>query len=155
MEEHQKAMGQAIKLLARREHSRLEMEHKLRARRYGEALIETVLDECESQGWLDDARFADVYGRGRIEAGFGPLRIMAELEQRGIKQMPACVAEEDEQSWLERCRALYERRFGAGQVGEWDERARRMRFLQRRGFAHAHIQYALKAANLEPGEYEG
>ena len=79
-----KARATALRLLARREHSRLELHLKLRQRKVPGDIIESVLDEYESEGWLDDNRFADVYARQRMDLGYGPLRILGELQQRGV-----------------------------------------------------------------------
>lgn len=85
-----KARASALRLLARREHSRLELSLKLRQRKIESAIIETVLDEYEAEGWLDDDRFADVYARQRMDIGYGPLRILGELQQRGVHRTPEC-----------------------------------------------------------------
>jgi len=47
-----KARATALRLLARREHSRLELSMKLRQRRFDSRLIDEVLDEYEEQGCL-------------------------------------------------------------------------------------------------------
>jgi len=154
MEDIEKVRALALKLLARREHSRLELEYKMARRRFGAELVREVLDDCEQRGWLDDERFADVYGRGRIDAGYGPLRIRMELEQRGVHREPACLQQASEEQWQQRCRELRHRRFGSGPVANWEERVRQMRFLQRRGFAHAHIDFAMSDAGL-PDETMG
>ncbi len=158
MDDIERARAQALKLLARREHSRLELEHKMARRRFGREVVKAVLDDCEQRGWLDDDRFADVYGRGRIDAGYGPLRIRMELEQRGVHREPECLKQASEEQWRKRCRDLRRRRFGTAAVKDWDEQVRQMRFLQRRGFAHAHIDFAMGDAGLReeqsaPGEF--
>ena len=56
-----KARATALRLLARREHSRLELSLKLRQRKLPGDIINAVLDDYEKEGWLDDDRFADVY----------------------------------------------------------------------------------------------
>jgi len=74
--------NRALRLLARREHSRTELWYKLYRRAEDDSQLVRVLDQLESAGWLDDRRFAEVYARQRREAGYGPVRIRAELEQR-------------------------------------------------------------------------
>ncbi|TNE98663.1 MAG: regulatory protein RecX, partial [Gammaproteobacteria bacterium] len=55
-----RARSTALRLLARREHSRLELSLKLRQRKLPSSVIDAVLDDFEHEGWLDDQRFADV-----------------------------------------------------------------------------------------------
>ena len=93
-----KARATALRLLARREHSRLELSLKLRQRKLPGDIINAVLDDYEKEGWLDDDRFADVYARQRMDLGYGPLRILGELQQRGVHKTPECVAEMAEEN---------------------------------------------------------
>lgn len=143
MQDRERIAAVALRLLARREHCRLEMEHKLELRNLDPGLVREVLDEFEGRGWLDDGRFADMFARSRIEAGYGPLRIRAELAQRGIGEDPQVVLETDEEQWQCQCRALHDRRYGDAQSKDSRERLRRMRFLQRRGFTGSQIAYAV------------
>ncbi|MBZ2168218.1 regulatory protein RecX [Marinobacter sp. F4216] len=145
-----KARSTALRLLARREHSRLELSLKLRQRRIETPVIESVLDEYEQEGWLDDSRFADVYARQRMDLGYGPLRILSELQQRGVNVAPDCLQEVTEQGWRERAVALRERRYGLADLQkDWDEKVRQARFLTRRGFSAGQVEWALEARGHE------
>ncbi|HHO68381.1 MAG TPA: regulatory protein RecX, partial [Gammaproteobacteria bacterium] len=73
-----------MRLLARREHSVLELRRKLEQRGWQGGPLDEVLDSLVDQNLLSDRRFAEVYTRTRIERGYGPLRIRAELRERGI-----------------------------------------------------------------------
>lgn len=140
-----KARSAALRLLARREHSRLELTLKLRQRGIEPDIIERVLDDYEEEGWLSDERFADVYARQRMDLGYGPLRILAELQQRGVHTTPECVREMTDADWIERAALLREKRFGLVDVSEdWDEKVRQARFLARRGFASDQVESALE-----------
>lgn len=141
-----KARSSALRLLARREHSRLELSLKLRQRKIESAIIEAVLDEYEAEGWLSDDRFADVYARQRMEIGYGPLRIVGELQQRGVHRSPECVEEMTEEDWCQRAVLLREKRFGLADLkDDWDEKVRQARFLNRRGFSASQVERALEA----------
>ena len=74
----------ALRLLTRREHTRLELQHKLARRAFAAELIEQVLDELTRDDLLSDARFAELYTSQRADKGYGPLRIAAELRERGV-----------------------------------------------------------------------
>ena len=126
-----KARATALRLLARREHSRLELSLKLRQRKLPGDIINAVLDDYEKEGWLDDDRFADVYARQRMDLGYGPLRIVAEM------------AEED---WCQRAIGIRDKRFGLADLSDdWDEKVRQARFLNRRGFSASQVERALEA----------
>ncbi|MBW4936157.1 regulatory protein RecX [Marinobacter sp. F4206] len=141
-----KARASALRLLARREHSRLELSLKLRQRKIDSDIIDAVLDDYEDEGWLDDNRFADVYARQRMDLGYGPLRIHGELQQRGVHHTPECVAEMTEEDWCRQAVALREKRFGLSDLdNDWDEKVRQARFLNRRGFSAAQVERALEA----------
>lgn len=142
-----RARSVALRLLARREHSRYELSLKLRQRQIDAEVIEAVLGEYEHQGWLDDHRFADVYARQRMDSGYGPLKILAELQQRGIKQhSPDCLTEASDDDWCRRAIRLREKRFGLGSLDDdLPEKLRQARFLNRRGFSALHVERALAA----------
>ena len=135
----------ALELLARREHSRRELKHKLAARGFPDDVATPVLDELEQSGALADARFTDSFVRARIAKGQGPQRIRAELAQRGIDGAEAdeglAAADVD---WLATIRAVRAKRFGPELPRDYAERARQARFLQYRGFDSAQIRAALE-----------
>ena len=70
----------ALRLLASREHTRLELQRKL-ARHHDEAQIDPVLDDLERRRLLSDARFAENYVSQRSRRGYGPLRLRARSRQ--------------------------------------------------------------------------
>lgn len=146
-----RARATALRLLARREHSRFELSLKLRQRRVPGDIIEAVLDDYENEGWLDDNRFADVYARQRIDLGYGPLRILGELQQRGVHKSPDCLEDMTEEDWCRKATGLREKRFGLADLSEdWDEKLRQSRFLNRRGFSASQVETALEARSTWP-----
>lgn len=135
----------ALRLLARREHSRFELAAKLRQRRLPADLANKVLDEFETEGWLSDERFADVYARQRMDSGYGPIRIRSELQQRGIHSIPVCLKEVDDMEWTRRALRLRERRFGLQDLEQdWQEKVRQARFLTQRGYSADQVERALE-----------
>lgn len=78
------AYQQALGLLVRREHSRRELRHKLGRRGVESSEIEAALETLSRQDFQNDARFAHALARSRLAAGYGPLRIRAELAQHGL-----------------------------------------------------------------------
>lgn len=137
--------ARALKLLARREHSVLELRRKLEQRGCEEAPLEAVLERLGAERLLSDRRFAESYVRGRAERGYGPLRIRAELRERGIDAALADGPLGETGDWTERARAARRKRFGSAVPADYREKARQMRFLQQRGFDGEQIRAALLA----------
>ena len=84
--------------------------------------------------------------RQRMDLGYGPLRILGELQQRGVHRTPECVDEMTEEDWCERAVAIRDKRFGLADLSEdWDEKVRQARFLNRRGYSASQVERALEA----------
>lgn len=140
-----KACATALRLLVRREHSELELRHKLLARQFDDDIIDRVVAELVGQGLLSDRRFADAYVRGRFERGFGPLRIQSELHQRGVAaDLAAQTLAELSGDWVDSATRQRHKRFGAVRPEDARERARQMRFLQQRGFTGDQIRVVFR-----------
>ena len=136
---------QALDLLARREHSRHELERKLEARGFDAADIATTLDALERSGKLATARFAESFVRARAGRGQGPVRIRLELAERGVDAAEAAVAVGSaDVDWVELAAATRAKRFGSARPADYKERARQARFLQYRGFDSEQIKSALE-----------
>lgn len=76
----------AIDYLSHREHSRLELKQKLLKKNFFETDIDRELDILQSKNLQSDERFAHRYVHSRRLAGFGPQRIVLELQERGISE---------------------------------------------------------------------
>lgn len=129
------ATERARRLLAAREHSRLELRRKLQQRGHPEDAIEQALDRLEAEGALDEARLVEEYIDERAAKGFGPLRIRAELREKGLTDAlidPAL--DQVKEDWSAYMAEVYDRRFGSAPPPDHDEYARRGRFLEQRGF---------------------
>lgn len=94
-----------------------------------------MLDRLENEGLQSDARFAESYVHSRGRRGFGPLRIKLELQQRGISSdLIDVYVDFNDKIWLEIARKEYEKKFGAQATKSVKDQAKRLRFLQSRGF---------------------
>ena len=103
--------------------------------------IDHVLAELAEVGYLSDKRFAEIFVRGRFVRGIGPLRIQAELRDRGISDgLMADPLEEFCTRWIESARQQGAKRFGEMPPADFQSRAKQMRFLQQRGFTGEQIQ---------------
>ena len=142
-EQYQQSYATALRLLARREHSELELRNKLAARSVPDEIIAAVQDELREAGLLSNRRFVEVYVRGRFERGYGPARIQAELYERGIdSELMAQPLEALSQSWIDSAVRQRHKRFGHDLPEDYRERSRQMRFLQHRGFTGKQIRAA-------------
>src|SRR3546814_2779827 len=99
------AYTKARALLARREYSRRDLARRLAARGLDADAIESALDRLAEQGFQNDERFAGAFARTRAAAGYGPVRIRAELLGDGIveEQIDAAL-ESCETDWPELAR---------------------------------------------------
>ncbi len=140
---------QALKRLARREHSRFELEEKLSALGTAEE-IAAVLDTLEATGLLSDQRTAASYLSSHA-ARFGTMKLKHTLRAKGIAEeiIDAGLAALGEDLASEETRALeiWRRKYGQPPVDarEW---AKQARFLQSRGFSSDAIRRVLKAYHV-------
>ena len=126
-----------MRLLARREYARAELELRLARRGAEPADIACVLDALERDGYLSDARYAQMIVTNK-SGRYGRRAIAHALRERGVAPETARTALDalhgnDE---LSEARALVARRFAAPPRDERD-RARRIRFLIARGYGVA------------------
>lgn len=142
---------QAIRLLARREHTRVELARKLSGLGTQEE-IDAVLADMEASQLQSDNRTAESYLRSNASR-LGTSRLRHTLKTRGVA--PELIEEHLAQSDLPdetvRARAAWSRKFSAAPANpkEW---ARQARFLQSRGFASDTIRRLLKNPQEEPDQ---
>jgi len=130
------AMDRALRLLAHRDRSRLEVVRRLRRFGHHEEVVEDVVEELTKMGYLDDAAFARRLARERAGRGYGRRRAFSDLLRLGVSRETAEEAigrEYAEVSELEEARVLAARRYNTGERS--DALARRVHgFLRRRGY---------------------
>ncbi len=135
----------ALRLLARREHSRAELTRKLNAAATEGDDVGAVLDELARRGWLSDARFAEQRIRAKSRR-FGPVKLAHDLRAKGVAEdeidRAFRAAGEEAQADIAR---VWASRFSAPPADE-RERARQVRFLQGRGFTLGAILHFMKRA---------
>lgn len=132
-------------LLARREHSIGELKQKLKQKGAAEGDIDAVLVELIEKGYQSDERFAKSYVRCRVQAGFGPLRIRAELQQRQVSpDLIARVLDQAESFWQARLEEIWQRRFHGKLPKNQQEYGRQIRFFLQRGFHSALVTHTIK-----------
>ena len=136
----------ALKLLARREHSRTELARKLKAHVVPEDDLDALLDDLAGRKQLSDERYAESRAHA-LSRKFGAARIAQELRAKGLDKGLAQRAVETARSTeVERARAVWLRKFRSPPDSR-EERARQMRFLQSRGFSFDAIRAVVRGAD--------
>ena len=126
--------SRALGLLARREHSRAELQRKLCPHTEDAQELTELLDDFTRRGWLSDARFAEALVHDK-QAKFGTSRLAYELRERGVED--SVIREQMatlKDSELDRARQVWQSKFGV-LPEDAKIRAKQMRFLQSRGFS--------------------
>lgn len=86
-----------------------------------------------------------------IAKGWGLLRIRQEMAHKGIhEEIVSQLFEEDEFDWFEHAREVARRKYGDSPMDTDKEKARRLRFMQSRGFDFEQVKYAL---DVDDDEY--
>lgn len=125
----------AMDLLARREHSRRELQQKLMQRFPDNPLVECEIERLCDEHLQSDERFTEVYLHSRARRLYGPQRIKAELRERGIADTVIVkVFKQTAIDWYANRQTLELNKFGHKPPSDLKEKAKRMRFLQYRGF---------------------
>lgn len=127
-------------LLARREHSPAELRTRLATRGFEESEIEAALTALAAEGLVDESRFIEAFVASRIRKGQGPIRIRAELQQRGITAQAIESGLADAHDWRALAREVRVKRFGSQLPRDFGERARQARFLEYRGFTAEQVR---------------
>ena len=132
----QSAKSTAVRLLSRREHSAFEIRAKLAKREFDNSEIEQAIVELIQGDWLSDERFAEAYIRMRQLKGFGPIRISIELNERGVKEsIVETYLHAGETSWSQTLVEQYKKKYKNKAIEDYSDKAKRIRFLQYRGFS--------------------
>lgn len=150
----------ALRILVRREYSRLELRRRLLEHAASEEELDALLDTLEQKKQLSDQRYAE--SRARVLGRkYASARIGQELRRQGVGDVDMAQAMQDARAAdLQRARTIWQRKFGsrpsfglndddsnnasndASNNASSDrtnntaaERARQIRFLQSRGFS--------------------
>ena len=126
--------ARALRALARREHSRAELERKLAPHAESAQQLQALLDRLVQTGLLSNERFAQSVVHRRASTR-GAAVIRHELRAHGLAdEVVSSQLASLNKSEFARARALWLRRFGTAPQS-LPERARQMRFLVSRGFS--------------------
>lgn len=140
-------LNTAVRLLARREHSRAELRNKLLLRSQPIGIIDDVLDHLAERGLQSDDRFAESYTRMRIRRGYGSTKIRVELQARDVARdvIERAFAETDE-CWIENATNVLAKKFLKNKSFDSSPRelAKMQRFLWSRGYNSEQVKLAIQ-----------
>jgi regulatory protein len=135
----------ALYLLARRDHTAYELKQKFARKDYHADLIDSVLARLEESGLINSERFAESYAHYRRGKGYGPKRIIMELQAKGVTE--AVIAEHvkiTDNAWFTEIRTIWRKQFKGRQPADYQDRAKQLRFLYNRGFTQDQINSIFK-----------
>ncbi len=148
----QQIESRAVMLLAIREHGAKELQNKLLSK-FPETpellqqtqqpsglikiLVEEVIQLCQEENWQSDERYIEQSVRSLMEKGQGPIKIRQKLQQAcSNSSLIDAYLDIDIQNWLEVARGVMLKKYGdLSKPKSRNEQAKRMRFLQSRGFS--------------------
>lgn len=144
--------ARALRLLAQREHSRLELERKLAPHVQEGEDLGAVLDALEAKHYISPARVAQSVLRTR-GAKLGAARVLQELRAKGLDaETVRAAAAELKDSEHARAWAVWRQRFGQPPATP-QERLKQMRFLASRGFGGEVVAKVLKGQASEDEDH--
>lgn len=142
--------SRALMLLAMREHGDLELINKL-YQKFPELKASTggvifVLQKCQEQGWQSDERYVESYVRMALDKGQGLHKIRQTLQSRTSRMdLVNAALGLDESEWIDLARQALEKKYNdTAKPAARNEQAKRMRFLQSRGFTQSQIYKAFR-----------
>ncbi len=135
----------ALRFLARREHSRAELARKLAPHAESPVVLDTVLSELAAKRQLSDERYAEVRTHW-LARKYGAAKIRQNLKAHGVAD--AVIERVSAEGDYERAKAILARKYREPATTR-EERAKRGRFLQSRGFSYDVIVRVLKLQGNE------
>jgi regulatory protein len=125
--------ARALDALARREHSRLELQRKLNPHAEDPETLNILLDDFEQRGWLSDARYAEQRAHAS-QSRYGSRKVEHELRQQGVAEsLISATLGNLKANEFERALQVWLKKYGTP-ASTPKERNQQMRFLQSRGF---------------------
>ena len=126
--------GRALRLLSMREHSRQELERKLKAFEETPGELAQALDFLAAKDFINEQRVVEsVVNRRQLKLGAS--RVRQELQAKGLPAEAIAEAVQTMRSTeLERAREVWRKKFGEPPEDQ-AARAKQIRFLVSRGFA--------------------
>ena len=127
----------ALKMLMRREHSKLELKQKLTLKDFEDAVINDSIALLVEKKYQSDERFSEAFILMRFNQGKGPIKIGMELNARGVNSFDLTVF-----NWAVLAKEIRLKKYGDAKSLDYNEKSKQKRFLQSRGFGFDEINQA-------------
>ena len=135
----------AMNLLARREHTCRELSQKLKRRFPDAELVDNELARLTDENLQSDARFAESFVFERSNRGYGLMRVQQEMREKGLSDWEINVAVKNAKiDWAAIAQDVYSKKYGGIAAVDLNDKAKRVRFMQYRGFDREDYQRFLK-----------
>jgi regulatory protein len=126
--------GRAMRLLSQREHSRLELERKLKPFEEAPGELAEALDFLQAKDFINEQRVVESVVNNRSRK-LGASRVRQELQAKGLPAEAIAEAVQDMRGTeLARAREVWQKKFGEPPADP-AARLKQVRFLVSRGFA--------------------
>ena len=135
-----KAFSAVVRLLARRDHSVLELKKKL-SRYHETQAIEAAIERATERDYIKDPQnLTTAFSRDLNARNKSYRKIKSALAQKGLKPPPYDISIE-----LAKCRQLLVKKYGSTQSLSASERVKVYRYLTNRGFDLETIKKAISS----------
>ena len=130
----------AINYLSRREHSSAELVDKLQQKGFILVDIEPVVFYLQENNYQSDQRYAECIIRHRVNKGYGWQYIKQALQLKGVCENIIVQEGKNQQiDWYLQAEIAYNKRYGDLAITDLKDKAKRIRFMQNRGFSSDQI----------------
>jgi regulatory protein len=138
--------GRALRLLSQREHSRQELERKLKPFEETPGQLAEALDFLQAKDFINEQRVVESVVNSRSRK-LGASRVRQELQAKGLPAEAIAEAVQAMRSTeLERAREVWQKKFGEAPQ-DATARAKQIRFLVSRGFAPEVVRRVVAGAD--------
>jgi len=128
-----------------------ELQQKLMQREFLLEDISPVIDYLLEEDYLSEQRYTESMFRIRVNKGYGKRYIENELSQKGISRSEISLANEAQSiDWYLQAELAYTKKFGQKDIFDQKDKAKRIRFLQYRGFSTDEIMTVVNAQQVIP-----
>ena len=152
-DERQQGYADALKFLSLKPRTAYEISHRLGEKGWGEETIQDVLGRLQSEGYVDDAAYAQEWASQRVRLrGKGKLWVKHELRQKGVSKslIEEALGEVSEDDEFESALQLGLKKWQATTGEPLDRKRKTGAFLQRRGFSGSIVSRVMRElANRE------
>lgn len=147
----------ALRLLNARDYTVKRLHEKLTAKEYEATACRIALEQLQSEGWLNDLRYAERFAESAVSSGryFGQ-RLRMEMKRRGFaREVVDSVLEQVRQCGDEDREILkiLQRRYAGFSYGDATEKEKKriIGYLQRKGFGLSAIFKVMKSEITDRG----